>query len=102
MSIRRACSYVAAFTLPDDAQNYLSILATISQRKEQKINKTKDELDLSGRVATLKLSQEETLTLEAGVPAQLQIRVYKSTYEAPGSKIFTVDVLPSLNEVILT
>lgn len=101
MSIRRACSYIASFTLPDNAANYTALQVTVSQQRSQIFNKTKNDLDLSGRVATLKLSQEETLQLEENIPAQLQIRAFKGTYDAPGSKIFTVDVLPSLNEEVL-
>lgn len=100
MSIRRACSYVAVFTLPEEAANYSALRVTISQRRQQVINKELEDLDLSGNTATLKLLQEETLLLEEGY-AQIQIRAYKAPYVAPGSKIFTVDVLPSLNEEVL-
>ena len=101
MSIRRACSYVAAFTLPEDADNYSAIRVTISQNRMQVINKDTQDLVLSGRVATLQLSQNETLLLSACVPAQIQLRAYKAMYDAPGSKIFTVDVNDSLNEEVL-
>lgn len=102
MSIRRACSYIASFTLPDNAANYSALQVTVSQQMSQVINKTKDELDLSGRVASLKLTQEETLMFEENIPAQIQIRAFKGVYDAPGSKIFTVEVLPSLNEEVLS
>lgn len=101
MSIRRACSYSAAFTLPDDALSYTALLVTVSQNRKQIINKEMDQLALAGRVATLRLTQEETLLLSADYPAQLQIRAYKGAYDAPGSRIFTVDVNPSLNEEVL-
>lgn len=99
MSIRRACSYVAAFTLPEGAESYTGLRVTISQKRQQIINKEREDLELSGYTATLKLTQEETLQLEEGF-AQIQIRAYKAPYVAPGSKVFTVDVLPSLNEEV--
>lgn len=102
MSIRRACSYQAEFTLPEDAENYSAILVTISQNRLPIINKDQDELVLFDRKATLKLTQEETLMFSADVPAQIQLRAFKSEYVAPGSRIWTIDVNPSLNEEVLS
>lgn len=101
MSIRRACSYRAEFTLPEEAASYSAILITISQRKQQIINKEKSDLELDGRLAVLRLTQEETLMFSADAPAQIQLRAYKSPYAAPGSKIWTIEVNPSLNEEVL-
>lgn len=102
MSIRRACSYTGTFTLPDAAESYNALVVAISQNKQLIIKKTKPDLELSGNDAVVKLTQEETLRLIADTPAQLQIRAYKSAYEAPGSKIFTVDVYPSIDEEVLS
>lgn len=102
MSIRRACSYVATITLKDEAESYNALLVTVSQNRQQIINKTKSELELDGMKVKLKLTQEETLRFSAGKLAQIQLRAYKSPYVAPGSKIWTVEVLPSLNEEVLT
>ena len=101
MSIRRACSYRAEFTLPEEAASYSAILVTISQRKKQIINKGKTELDLDGIRVTLRLTQEETLLFSSDAAAQIQLRAYKSPYDAPGSKIWTIEVNPSLNEEVL-
>lgn len=101
MSIRRACSYQAEFTLPEDAESYSAILVTISQNRQPIINKDQTELELDGRKAILKLNQEETLLFSADAPAQIQLRAYKSEYVAPGSRIWTIDVNPSLNEEVL-
>lgn len=100
MSIRRACSYTAVFTLPENAANYSAMVVAISQGKQLVITKNREDLDLSGKTATVKLLQEETLLLREGF-AQIQLRAYKAPYVAPGSKIFTVDVLPSLTEEVL-
>lgn len=102
MSIRRACSYQAEFTLSENAASYAAIQVTISQRKKQIINKGKTELDLDGLRVILRLTQEETLLFSSDAPAQIQLRAYKSPYVAPGSKIWTIDVNPSLNEEVLT
>lgn len=102
MSIRRACSYQAEFTLPEAAESYTAILVTLSQRKQQIINKDETELTLEGSKAILKLTQAETLLFSADVPAQIQLRAYKSAYDAPGSKIWTIEVNPSLNEEVLS
>ena len=49
----------------------------------------------------MKLTQEETYNFEPGKMAFVQIRVYKSAYEAPGSKCLPVPVWPSLDTRIL-
>lgn len=102
MSIRRACSYRATFTLKEPAGNFKALVVTISQNKQQIIKKAKENLELIDNVVTINLTQEETLLLRAGTLAQIQLRAYKNDYDAPGTKIFTIDVYPSLDEEVLS
>ena len=101
MGIRRACSYQATFQTPEAPSNYSDILVTISQKGVNLINKYRANLEIGTETVILNLTQEETKQLEAGVTAQMQIRCFGSTYNAPGSAVFSVDVWPALNDIIL-
>jgi len=101
MAIRRACSYKASIRTPQPPVSYLDMLVTVAQNGVNVINKPKDTLLIDADTVTLQLTQEETAQFEAGVPAQIQIRCFAEVYDAPGSAVFTVDVLPALNDTIL-
>lgn len=101
MAIRRACSYQATFQTPKAPSNYSDILVTVAQKGVNLINKPRYLLDIGENTVRMSLTQEETLLFEAGVPAQIQIRCFAADYDAPGSAVWTVDVLPALNDMIL-
>lgn len=101
MAIRRACSYQAEFKTPKSPTLYSDILVTVAQNGENLIDKPRYLLNIGEERVTLQLTQEETKLFEAGVPAQIQIRCFAGVYEAPGSAVWTVDVLPALNDMIL-
>ena len=103
MALRRACSYQATFKTPEDPVNYSAILVTIQQSGENIINKSLEDLglEIDEDVVVLNLNQEETALLTEGKPALIQIRCFKSEYNAPGSAVFAVDVGPALNDTIL-
>ena len=99
--IRRACSYQATFHTPEPPSNYSDILVTVAQNGQNLINKYRANLTITEYTVILKLTQEETKQFEAGIPAQIQIRCYGGTYDAPGSAAYAIDVYPALNDVIL-
>ena len=101
MGIRRACSYQVTFQTPESPANYSDILVTFSQKGKQLINKQRYNLLIDDKQVVAQLTQEETSLFKAGLQAQIQIRCFGSTYNAPGSKIFFVDVWPALNDTIL-
>lgn len=100
--MRRATTHTFSFLLPREANYYSELLVTISQDEEQIINRRKNELRLEGTKVSITLTQEETLRFVAGVPAKIQIRAYANATDAPGSRIWTVPVFPSLNEEVLS
>ena len=121
MAIIRACSYSATIKLPEDPANYSKILVTFQQNGTNILEKDQSEvtIDSENTAVIVKLTQEETKLFSAGeivVPLNqgetgvywssgfvfLQIRCYKSAYEAPGSKIWKVQVYPALNDEVLT
>ena len=101
MGIRRACSYQVSFQTPQPPAGYSDILVSFGQNGNVLFNKTEDELVIGETSVIAQLTQEETRQFKAGVAAQIQIRCFASTYNAPGSKEFFVDVWPALNDVIL-
>ena len=104
MAIRRACSYSATIKTPKAPSNYSAMLLTIAQNGRNYINKSNGDAGLSTTATgvVVQLTQAETAQFESGAdPAYIQLRLYASAYEAPGSACFAVDVLPALNEEVL-
>jgi hypothetical protein len=102
MGIRRACSYKAVFKTPVAPSNYTKILVTVQQDGINLITKNKSDLTLTSTTATMNLTQAETAQFESGKRAYIQIRCYKAAYDAPGSKVWPVDVWPALDDQILS
>lgn len=101
MALRRACSYQANIKTPEAPDAYSAILVTFQQNQQNLFNLDKSQLVIGEEMVTVQLDQEQTRQFQAGVPAFLQIRAYKSQYEAPGSKVWTLDVYPALNDEVL-
>ena len=101
MGIRRACSAAFTFYTPKAPSNYSDILVTVNQSGRTLINKYRANLETTENSVILRLTQEETKQFEANIPAEIQIRCYGSTYDAPGSAVYAMDVWPALNDVIL-
>ncbi len=102
MALRRACSYQANIKTPEAPDTYSAILVTFQQNQQNLFNLDKSQLIIGEELVTVQLDQEQTRQFQAGVPAFLQIRAYKSQYEAPGSKVWTLDVYPALNDEVLS
>ena len=105
MAIKRACSYTSTIQLPEAPSYYSAIVVTFGQGGNRTLitkNKSALVLDESKKTAVVQLSQTETKLFEACEKAFMQIRCYHSTYDAPGSRIWAIDVCPSLNEEVLS
>ena len=102
MALRRACSYQANIKTPEAPDTYSAILVTFQQNQQNLFNLDKSQLIIGEEMVTVQLDQEQTRQFQAGVPAFLQIRAYKSQYDAPGSKVWTLDVYPALNDEVLS
>ena len=101
MSLIRACSYIASIKTPAAPDSYSAILVTFQQDGDNLISKTLEDLECDETYVHVKLTQEETALFTAAVPAYMQIRCYASEYEAPGSKVWYLDVYPALDDQIL-
>lgn len=104
MAIRRACSYAATITTPEAPGEYSAILVSFAQNGQNLVNLDQDSpaLIIESDSVTARLTQEQTKQFTAGEPAFLQIRAYKSAYDAPGSKVWAIDVYDSLNTEVLS
>ena len=100
--IVKACSYRAIIKTPVTPSEYSSILVSFAQGGTVLVEKTKSSLELTEDSVIVQLDQNDTKLFDASKKAMMQIRCYKSQYDAPGSIIFGIDVSPSLNEVVLS
>ena len=101
MAIKRACSYQATIETPKAPSTYSEILVTFQQGGVNLIQKGLADLETDENNVTVNLNQEETKRFVAAIPAYLQIRCYAEEYDAPGSKVWPLDVLPALDDQIL-
>lgn len=101
MAIIRCCSYTAGIKTPINPAEYSKILVTFSQDKKKIVVKGKAELTLQEDAVKVQLTQEETALFSAPGTALLQLRAYKSEYDAPGSRMWAIPVYPTNNEEIL-
>ena len=99
--MRRATSHPFSWQLPRDANEYSAIVVTLEQNGEIILNKTKNDMEIEGNKVRLVLTQEETLLFEKDEPAYVQIRAYRNPKDAPGSKIYKIQVHRSINEEVL-
>lgn len=110
--IKRACSFTDVIKSAIDPTEYSKILVTFAQDQNIVIEKTERDMTISSDGILVELTQSETLQFRPslksvmgrriGSPAYMQIRAYKSAYDAPGSKQFELDVLDTLSEEVLT
>lgn len=101
MALIRACSYTATIKTPEVPTNYSAILVTFAQDNAVVLEKTLNDITIDNENIVVQLDQEETADFTCGKKCFLQVRCYKSQYEAPGSHIWAIDVQPALNDTIL-
>lgn len=100
MAFRRACTYAVNITPPETPATYSNALVTFKQDNVV-INKGIADLTIDGGDFVVNLTQEETALFTAGKRAWLQMRLFASATNAPGSPEYPIDVLPVLNDAIL-
>ena len=100
MAFRRACSYEATIKTPVDPSTYSAIVVTFKQG-ETVVQKTLPDLTLTATSVVVKLTQAETAAFTAHKKVHLQIRCYAATYDAPGSKIWSLPVEDALDDEVL-
>lgn len=100
--IVQSCSYEAEIKTPKNPSNYSQIVVTFAQNGTVIINKAKSSLTVGTDSVTVHLSGTETKQFDPLYIALMQIKCYTSTYEAPGSCVFGIQVCPALNDEVLS
>ena len=83
----RGTTPTISFNVPYPQNELASLYLTIKQGREVVIEKTLDDVEISEGVATCKLSQAETLRLDADKAVDVQCRIKTITNEAIASNI---------------
>ena len=98
----RACSYTCEIMMPVPASDYSKILVTFSQNGKILVEKNKEDLEATEDGVLVQLSQDDTRLFSTEDYAVMQLRAYRSTYDAPGSEIWPIQVYPALNDEVLS
>lgn len=98
----RGTTPTCRFALPFAADTLSSRCISFAQRGVEKFSVDSERAIADGSAVTVTLTQEETLALEAGVDAQIQLRgIVADTGEVIASQIVTVAVEPILREGVI-
>lgn len=101
--MRRGTTPTVKFSLPFDIEDVDKLWLTVSQRSREVLTKTQTEMWIEDgvRMVSFKLTQEETLALDAGCKASIQARILTVGGEAFASQIKRVDVEDVLKEGVM-
>lgn len=99
--IKRVCSWACTVKTPKSPDTYSEILVSFEQNQQVVLNKTKNDITISGDVIEINLTQEETSNFESDSCCFMQVRCFADEYDAPGSAIFRIPVQRALSEEIL-
>lgn len=102
MAFTRTGSFDCTFTPPEDPSAYSKILATFAQDGVILVEKDENDITISGADIQVNLTQQETALFTAGKRAWAQMKCFASDDNVDISPEFPIDVLPVLNEVILS
>lgn len=97
----RATTPTHTFELPFGLDYIKRLLITYKQGDTIVLEKTEADVTFDGNVATLTLTQDETLKFNADEVVKVQIRVLTQNGAAPASRTFLVPVADVLNPEVL-
>lgn len=98
--MRKGTTPTHTFTLPIEAEALLSVRIIYSQNGNVVL--TRNDATLEGNTATVKLTQEETLSFSSGSRAEIQVRALTAGGDALASDVISVHVDKLLeNEVLV-
>ena len=89
------------FIFPVDIiDNYANMLITYRQNNNIKLEKVLSDLDIDGKVASIRLAQEETLLFDVG-RYFVQVRVFTKDGRVQGSGVFGAPVTSALSDCVI-
>lgn len=75
LEIRRGTTGVISYELPFSADRLVAAFITIQQKKENKIEKTLEDMVIDGNVIAAMLTQGDALKLDSASLALVQLRI---------------------------
>ena len=100
--IVRGTTPTHTFTLPMDCDELRSIQVVYAQGEATKIRKEDGDLACEGRQVTCTLTQAETLSLNAELRCEIQVRALTADGVALAGRIIREDVGRCLDNEVLT
>jgi hypothetical protein len=97
----RGTTPTIVYTLPIEG-DLQEIWFTIQQNRKNIIEKTIDDFQVSGNVAKLTLSQEETLAIKAGTPFKYQARFLTKSGKSFAHEIRQTNIGDLLREGVMS
>ena len=86
----RGTTPLLCFVLPLAAADLAEAILTLSQKGQEVLSKTMEEAEAEGNALRWRLTQAETLQLDAQAMTQIQLRVRARSGDALASRIITV------------
>ena len=98
----RGTTALHTFTFPQNIEdNYANIIVTYRQNGKTVLEKYLSDLDIDDCVASIRLTQEETLSFDEG-KAFVQLKVFTNQENVLNSPIFNMPVNPTLSNYVIT
>ena len=89
------------FAFPFELNNVAELWVTLKQDNNIVLDKTLADCELNGAVLTLRLTQQDTLKLNAFLPVAIQIRIRTNDGNAVASNIITTSVGQILKDGVI-
>lgn len=97
----RGTTSTLQFAFPFELNNVAELWVTLKQDNNIVLDKTLIDCELDGSVLTLRLTQQDTLKLNAFLPVAIQIRIRTNDGNAVASNIITTSVGQILKDGII-
>ena len=99
--MRRGTTPTHKFKVPIDLRSAVKVYITYKQGNQVKVEKTKDDMEITEDQITLQLTQEDTLAFSTIGDVEIQCRARYADGAAPASNIKKVPVCKILKEGII-
>lgn len=97
----RGTTSTLQFTFPFELNNVAELWVTLKQDNNIVLDKTLVDCELDGSVLTLRLTQQDTLKLNAFMPVAIQVRIRTNDGNAVASNIITTSVGQILKDGVI-
>ena len=97
----RGTTSTLQFAFPFELNNIAELWVTLKQDNNIVLDKTLVDCELDGSVLTLRLTQQDTLKLNAFLPVAIQIRIRTNDGNAVASNIITTSVGQILKDGVI-